>query len=159
MATHELAATPKSNALEPPPKPSSGWTVDLFASFWAKPSASMDRIPELVASEIIGHWPGGATLVRGAQAYWRYVVELLNLVPDFRLRVLESASKGGVHFILWEAFGTGPDGPFTCIGCDCIRTRDGIVLENYVNADHPIFCALAARVAASSRETESEGFI
>jgi hypothetical protein len=73
----------------------------------------------------------------------------LVLVPDFRVRVMEYAAQGDVHFVLWEASGTGPEGLFTCTGCDCLRVREGIVLENRITSEHPIFQTLTARVAAA----------
>jgi hypothetical protein len=149
--TTQLAAHERQSGSEGAPKVSPGWSVDLFATFWANPSASQDRIPAVVAPDIVGHWPRTHQPVRGAQDYWRYIVELLQLVPDFRLRVIEHASKAEVHFVLWEANGTGPDGPFSCTGCDCVRVREGIVLENHICCAHPVFQMLATRVAGIVR--------
>jgi hypothetical protein len=71
------------------------------------------------------------------------VVALLTLVPDLRLDCAEHAREGDVVFIRWSARGTGPDGPFTGIGTDRIRLRDGRVVDNLIMSDLPIFAALA----------------
>jgi hypothetical protein len=148
MATREPAQNQFLPASEAPSNKTSGWSVDLFAAFWSEPSASLERIPSLVARDIVGYWPGGARPARGAHDYWQYIVELLRLVPDFRVRVMEYAASGEVHFLLWEASGTGSDGSFTATGCDCMRVREGILHENRVFCEHPVFKALAARIAS-----------
>jgi hypothetical protein len=148
MATREFGANRTPRPLEAISDRTPGWSVDLFAAFWSKPSASIDRIPPIIARDIVGYWPGGTQPARGAHDYWQYIVELLKLVPDFRVRVMEYAASGEAHFLLWEASGTASDGSFTCTGCDCLRVRAGIVLENRIFCEHPIFKALGARVAA-----------
>lgn len=55
----------------------------------------------------------------------------------------EQAREGDLVFVRWAARGTGPDGPFTGIGTDRLRLRDGLVIDNLIMSDMPVFEALA----------------
>ena len=46
--------------------------------------------------------------------------------------------------------GTGPDGAFQAIGVDRVRLRYGLVAENLIVSDHPIFAVLARRAEADA---------
>jgi hypothetical protein len=125
------------------------WTVELFERFWAKPVATEERVPQIVAPDIVGYWPGCDAPVRGARKYWKVIADLLALCPDFTLRVLAHATNGEFTFVHWEARATGVAGPFTCTGVDRVRVRDGIVLENRIFCDHPMFRALVTKAASA----------
>ena len=122
-----------------------GWSVESWQRFWADPSAEIARarIPTIVAPEVTATWPRSTRRVQGAADYAARVVALLILVPDLRLECAEHAQDGDVTFIRWSARGTGPEGPFTGIGTDRIRLRDGLVVDNLIMSDLPVFEALA----------------
>ena len=106
------------------------WSVEAFAAFWANPDASL--VPPLLTDDIVGYWPGSAEPVRGKEAYTEQIAAILQAVPDFKVAVAEHAETGDFTFVRWIATGTGPKGPFTETGIDRVRTRDGLVAENYV---------------------------
>jgi hypothetical protein len=122
-----------------------GWTIDSWRRFWSNPSIEVARarIPTIVAPEVTATWPRSAREARGPEEYAARVVALLALVPDLRLALAEQAREGDGVFLRWTASGTGPDGPFTGIGTDRIRLRDGLVVENLIMSDMPVFAALA----------------
>ena len=124
------------------------WTVNAFRAFWKKPDKSMlPAVLGLITEDIVGHWPQPIGVVRGAHSYLRVIEQILELCPDFALSVPDHASSGDLHFVRWVATGTGPDGPFEFNGVDRVRTRDGLVCENYIFCDHPLF-AQALKQAA-----------
>lgn len=120
------------------------WSVEGWRSFWARPSISvaMERVPSVTAHDIVGYWPRATRPVVGREAYTKRIVNLLMFIPDFRAELAEHAANGEFTFIRWAASGTGPDGPFSAIGVDRLRLRDGLVAENMIISDHPIFEAL-----------------
>ena len=122
-----------------------GWSVESWQRFWAAPSAEVARarIPTIVAPDVTATWPRSTRRVQGAADYAARVVALLVLVPDLRLDCAEQARQGDIVFIRWSARGTGPDGPFCGIGTDRIRLRDGLVIDNLIMSDLPVFEALA----------------
>jgi hypothetical protein len=130
----------------PQAKPSS-WSIDVFRTFWAKPTAAMAAagVPKMVTQDIVGYWPRATRPVRGATDYTKYIVDLLTLIPDFRVEVKEHATSGNHVFIRWEARGKGPNGAkFVAYGCDrIVLTPQGQVAENMIMSDHPIFADIA----------------
>lgn len=122
-----------------------GWSVGSWRDFWRRPSAevALRRVPRIVTPDVVAIWPRSPGAVRGPEGYAGRVVDLLTLVPDLRLDLAEQAADGDVVFIRWMARGTGPDGPFEGIGTDRIRLRDGLVAENLIMSDMPIFGRLA----------------
>lgn len=122
-----------------------GWSVENWIGFWEHPEAGLARarIPTVVAPEVTATWPRSQRQVRGPAEYVERVVALLALVPDLRLALGEQAREGDVVFLRWAACGTGPDGPFAGLGTDRIRLRDGLVVDNLIMSDMPIFAALA----------------
>lgn len=122
-----------------------GWSVESWIRFWGTPSAEVarTRIPTVVAPEVTATWPRSHRQVQGPAEYAERVVMLLALVPDLRLELAEQAREGDVVFLRWTARGTGPDGPFTGIGTDRLRLRDGLVVDNLIMSDMPVFEALA----------------
>jgi hypothetical protein len=146
-AEYEFPSSEAQARIDARSKQSQGWSVDTFAAFWAKPVATPERIPPILARNIVGYWPGREEPIRGAAAYWQYIVDFVALVPDLHARVMEHAMNGEFTFIRWEMTATGPDGPIACTGCDRTQVRDGIVLENRIFCEHSIFRVLAARAA------------
>nr|ART36979.1 D321 [uncultured bacterium] len=118
----------RSRRFDPP-----GWSVERFAQFWANPSA--DDVPDLVTDDVVGWWPGADRPVRGVGAYTQALADLLELLPDIRLRVAEHASNGERVFVRWIMRATGRLGPFELTGIDRIRLRDGRVDENIIRFD------------------------
>lgn len=108
------------------------FSVDAWAAFWASPS--MDGIGDVLADDIVGQWPGQEP-VRGLDDYVRSIGEFLEMVPDLRAEVVETAQSGDVTFIQWRAHATGPNGPFEISGIDRIRVRDGKVIDNLIRFD------------------------
>ena len=131
-------------------QPRQGWTVDAFKAFWAKPDPTLlPQIETILTQDIVGHRPRPIGTIRRPSPYMKVIADILTLCPDFSLAVPEAAEVGDFHFVRWMATGTGPDGRFEANGCDRVRTRGGLVCENYVFCDHPVF----ARVAAFRAET------
>jgi hypothetical protein len=119
-----------------------GFSVDAFAAWWAKPDLSTARAA--LAPDIVGDWPGQPELVRGVDAYVERIAELLDLVPDLHLEVAEHAVNGQFLFIRWIAHGTGAKGPFELTGIDRIRVGDdGRVKENIIRFDRSLLDELA----------------
>jgi len=77
--------------------------------------------------------------VVGWEDYTQPIVDLLTFIPDFRAELAEHATNGEFVFLRWAATGTAPDGPFSAIGVDRVRVRGGLVAENLIISDHPIF--------------------
>lgn len=117
-----------------------GWTPELFASYWAAPDPA--PLPGFVTDDVVGHWPGNRT-VRGTQAYVEALEDLLRLLPDIRLEVPAGATNGEYGFVRWIMHATGKYGPFQLNGADCITTRNGLVCENYINFDTAEFHRLS----------------
>lgn len=125
-----------------PTKASAAWSPDNWLRFWSNPSAALaaERVPTVVAPDVFGVWPRSAEPVRGVTQYTQRIVDLLTLVPDLRLSLGERASDGAFVFLRWTARGTSPDGQsFEGIGVDRVRLRDGLVTENLIMSDLPIF--------------------
>jgi hypothetical protein len=117
-----------------------GWSPELFAAFWAAPDPKY--LPDMVTDDIVGHWPGAGS-VHGAESYIAALVELIALLPDIRLEVPAHAVNGDVAFVRRVMRATGANGPFSLNGVDCVRTRDGLVCENFINFDSAAFRRLS----------------
>ena len=127
-------------------RPARQWTAEAFSAFWARPDPS--RLPgvlSILTDDIVGYWPAPIGTVRGTDAYMQVLADILAACPDFSLVAAEYAADGDFHFVRWIATGTGPDGPFECTGCDRVRTRDGLVCENYIFCNDPVFARAVAR--------------
>ena len=126
------------------------WSVDSWRTFWADPSAerALVRAPTVITDDVVGVWPHATRPVLGKQEYAQRIVALLSLVPDLHLDLMEHATNGEFVFLRWSGRGTGPDGVFQAIGVDRVRLRDGLVAENLILSDHPIFAVLAKRAEA-----------
>jgi hypothetical protein len=122
-----------------------GWSPELFAEFWAAPDPKY--LAPMCAPDIVGHWPGADEPVRGASAYIGALIDLLALLPDVRLEVPAHAVNGDTGFVRWVMHATGANGPFQLDGVDCVRTRDGLVVENHINFDGARFRALVGTPA------------
>jgi uncharacterized protein (DUF1330 family) len=122
-----------------------GWSVESWRRFWSKPDPEVARrrVPTVVRPDVVGHWPGGWGTVRGIDNYLQRVLDFMRLVPDLSLKVEEYAYGNDVAFIRWSGRGTGPTGPFECVGVDRFILRDGLVVENRIISDHEIFRQLA----------------
>lgn len=124
------------------------WSMDAFKAFWSNPDAS--KVIGALTEDVVGYWPRPIGVVRGATGYAEVIATMLKMCPDFRLKVPEHAVTADFTFVRWIATGTGPNGSFEFTGCDRVRTRDGLVCENYIFCDDPFF----ARVAAELRKPE-----
>ena len=129
-----------------------GWSVDSWRTFWADPHAAraLVRVPTVVTDDVVGVWPHATRPVRGKQEYTQRIVALLSLVPDLHLDLMEHATNGEFVFLRWSGRGTGPDGAFQAIGVDRVRLRYGLVAENLILSDHPIFAVLASCAEADA---------
>ncbi len=118
-----------------------GWSVESWKAFWMQPSieAAMRRVPTITDPDVEAVWPRSRHPVRGPEAYAKRVADLLSLVPDLRLELKEHLGVGNLHFLRWQARGTGPRGPFEGIGCDRILLRGGLVISNLVMSDPRVF--------------------
>ena len=117
------------------------FSAEVFASFWAAPDLSHGL--DILADDIVGHWPGDPAPVRGVADYTAKIAEILDAAPDLKLQVVDSATVDGAEageqlvFLHYIGRGTGPDGPFEIRGLDRVRTRDGMVVENVIRYDPP----------------------
>src|SRR5436190_13647607 len=113
--------------------PARQWTIDAFKTFWAKPDASqLPAILSIVTDDIVGYWPRPIGEIRSPRPYLKVIADILTMCPDFSLVVPEHATTGDFTFVRWIATGTGPLGRFEFTGCDRVRTRAGLVCENYI---------------------------
>jgi hypothetical protein len=123
-----------------PAQPGQQWTIDAFKAFWAKPNLS--RVPAVLSvltDDVVGYWPRPIGTVQGARPYVTVIADILTVFPDFSLVAAEHATTGDFTFVRWIATGTGPQGRVEFSGCDRVRTRRGLVCENYIFCDHPFF--------------------
>jgi SnoaL-like domain len=117
------------------------FSAEVFAAFWAAPDLSHGL--DILADDIVGHWPGDPAPVRGVADYTAKIAEILDAAPDLKLQVVDSATVDGAEageqlvFLHYIGRGTGPDGPFEIRGLDRVRTRDGMVVENVIRYDPP----------------------
>jgi hypothetical protein len=109
------------------------WSVGSFAAFWDKPDPAV--VPAVLGPDVVGRWPGEDEPVRGPDAYTARLARLLELLPDLRLDVAESATNGEFTFIRWVMQATGLHGPFEITGIDRVRVRGGLVVENVITYD------------------------
>ena len=122
--------------------PTQRFSPEFFAAFWAAPSTSHSM--DILADDIIGHWPGHSEPVRGLAAYTQKIADLLAVAPDLKLELIDSATATGpaegeeLFFLHYVGHATGPDGPIEIRGLDRVRTRNGVVVENVIRYD-PVF--------------------
>ena len=130
--------------------PSSGWTVEGFKTFWAAPVLSfVPKIRQMMAGDIIGHWPRPIGDIRDPDLYLGVIADILTICPDWKLEVPEHAQSGDLYFVRWTATGTDADGRFKFEGCDRIKVDgNGLVLENFIFCDHPFFSRIDPRRGA-----------
>ena len=122
------------------------WSIEGWRAFWSdpRPERAAAGVPLVVAPDIVGCWPRATRPVRGVDAYTKYIVDLLTFLPGFRAELMEHAENSNVVFLRWLARGTGPQGPFEARGVDRLILRtDGLVGENMILSDHPIFADIA----------------
>src|SRR6266516_4074196 len=138
-----------------------GWSVESWVRFWGAPDPAVARvrIPTIVRSDVVAFWPGGAPEVVGPQAYGDYVVALLRLVPDLKLRLEEYAVNGDSYFLRWTGSGTGPSGRFEMAGVDRVKLREGLVDENRIYSDAAVFPLLASRRREDMKNARRETMI
>jgi hypothetical protein len=132
-----------------PSKPRS-WSVEGWAAFWSAPSLEVAkaRVPTVCAPNITGYWPRQKPL-HGLTDYCQRIFDLIEFVPDLRLKLEEHATNGEFTFLRWSARGTGPDGAFEINGVDRVRVRNGLVIENRIISDGEVFDHFARRVGAA----------
>jgi limonene-1,2-epoxide hydrolase len=125
------------------------WSVDAFIAFWADPDpARLPAVRAILTDDIIGYWPRPIGIVRGASAYFNVIEAVVTGSPRFALAVAEHATSGEFTFIRWIATVADGAGVVQFDGCDRVRTRDGLVCENYVFCDHPYFEKVADRLSS-----------
>jgi SnoaL-like domain len=128
-------------------RPARPWSVEAFAAFWADPDpAKVPAIRAVITDDIVGYWPRPIGVVRGAAAYYKVIESVLTAGPRFTLALGEHASTGDFTFIRWIATVTEAGETVQFDGCDRVRTRGGLVCENYVFCDHPFFEKVAGRL-------------
>jgi ketosteroid isomerase-like protein len=126
------------------------WSADNWAAFWSAPDPQVAklRVPAIVRDDVVAYWPADALPLRGKQQYVEAVVLALELAPDLRLQREDWATNGDLTFIRWSGAGTRQDGTrFVCRGVDCIRLREGQVIENRIFSDSDLFVQLARLLA------------
>lgn len=131
-----MGAEPASTNDRPRPT----WSVRSFAAFWNEPRTEL--VPAVLAPDVIGRWPGEQEPVRGPGPYTARLARLLELLPDVRLEVAESATDGEFTFVRWIMRATGLRGAFEMTGIDRVRVREGLVVENLIVYDTAQFAAL-----------------
>jgi hypothetical protein len=136
-----------SSAAEISPAHARTWTVDGFKAFWGKGDpARLPAVRDVLTDDIVGYWPRPIGTTHGLQAYYKVIETIITGTPGFSLTVGEHASGGEFTFIRWIATiaDAGRTERFT--GCDRVRTRNGLVCENYIFCDHPFFERVAAQL-------------
>lgn len=118
------------------------WTVQQFIDFWANPD--FDLPSDELDPDVQGYWPGCREPLLGIARYAAPLRILLRHVPDFRLELADHADTGEVIFIRWIAHGTWRGQPLRMTGVDCIRQRDGRVVENRIFCRHPLIDTVIA---------------
>lgn len=126
--------------------PARRWSPEAFEAFWANPDpANLPGVRSVITDDIVGHWPRPIGVVRGAAAYYKVIESVVTAGPRFTLRIGEHATTGAFTFIRWIATVTENGAIEEFYGCDRVRTRGGLVCENYVFCDHPFFEKVAER--------------
>ena len=134
-----------SEASMSPPR---SWSVATFGSSWADPDlARAPGVRAVITDDIVGYWPRPIGVVRGAAAYYKVIESVLTAGPRFSLAIGEHAWTGEFTFIRWIATVADKDDTVQFNGCDRVRTRMGLVCENYVFCDHPFFETVARRLS------------
>jgi hypothetical protein len=129
-----------------------GWSVEIFARFWAKPDITW--VQYACHPDVIAYWPFTPKPARGVEEYVKGLAAVLAIVPDITLEVAEHATNGNLVFIRWIARGTGAHGPFELSGIDRFLVRDGLVAENRVFFDSNRFRKAIGRFRVASRLTK-----
>ena len=116
------------------------WTVDAFRSFWANPDpARIPGVRHVIAHDIVGHWPRSIGQVHGAEAYVKVIAAVVRCDPRIRLEVAKAASSDDSTFVHWVGT-VGLGGSARRFhGCDHLRMKNGLVVENYVFCEDPWF--------------------
>ncbi len=125
-----------------------GWSIEGFRAFWKKPDpAAIPFVRSIMTDDIVGYWPRPIGTVVGASRYLAVIEAILRSCPDLSLTADDYARSGDLHFVRWEATGTGPNGRFQTNGVDRLRTlADGRVCENYVCSDGDFFALADAHL-------------
>lgn len=122
--------------------PTRQWSVEGFGRFWKNPQNPEIILP-VIWPEIAGYWPRAEKPLTGKEAYLKGIIDFLAAVPNFSAKVADYAFNGDCVFIRWEATGKPVVGPKRLTGVDRMILKDGVVLENRIHSDHPIFAHLA----------------
>lgn len=121
------------------------WTVAGFESFWSDPQRDASVVPALISEDIVGHWSGVDEPVRGKAAYMHCIRSLIQALPGMHISVEEHATTGEFVFICWIMHAVGEHGAFELVGIDRVRTREGLVCENFVVFDTAAFVARSGK--------------
>jgi steroid delta-isomerase-like uncharacterized protein len=130
-------------------RPSPG---DLFAArfgeFWSDPDP--ERIPELVAPDMVATFPTVGEPVLGADGYQAQIAAALAFAPDLRLAVVDHLADGDDVVIDWRGTCTVGGEPVAFDGCDRFKVRDGRAVRARVVYDTRPLLEAAERAAAAA---------
>lgn len=126
-----------------------GWSVDIFAKFWAKPNLAWVKYS--CTPDIVAYWPWSPKPVHGVEEYTKGLAAVLIIVPDITLEVAEHATAGESVFVRWIARGTGGKGRFELNGVDRFLVRNNLVYETRVFFDSARFRSAIGRFRVASR--------
>jgi hypothetical protein len=120
-----------------PPVDRAVWSVERFERFWAKPDPAL--VPATLPDDVVGHWAGRDEPVRGKQPYTNCIAALVEALPGVSISAAEHASSAEFTFVRWIMHAVGENGPFELTGINLVRTRDGLVTENWIVLDTAAF--------------------
>lgn len=123
------------------------WSAGGFTRFWENPDPTLVKF--VVTRDVLGFWPRSVEPVEGPQAYAAAIGELIALAPNFRGRAIDHCTDKLGAFVRWEAEADVPIGPRKITGIDRIFLRGGLVSENRIYSDHPMFDILAMRLLSA----------
>ncbi len=123
------------------------WTPKSWKVFWANPSPEIarTRIPLVVSSDVHAYWPSLDTRLEGVDSYRDYVMCALELFPDIHVELVNYGKDGATYFMHWRGSVTYKGEALKIAGVDCITLEKGLVSENCIYSDSPIFANIAER--------------
>ena len=116
-----------------------------FAEFWVNPD--VERIPSLVAEDVVLRFPGVDEPIVGARGYQATLAAQIQVVPDLRLAVLRHIADGDQVIIEWRASGTLGGQRLEMDGMERLVIRDGRVADAKVVFDTGVLARALAPAA------------